>query len=106
LEFQAAQSTNAWIITSGFNMGVMKAVGDAVAVGQTYNWENMNMTHTLRCIGIAPWGYVERRSFFERKNSRVTYYMSSQIMHMELEFAYISCFTVDSYIKMLNVKKI
>jgi len=68
-------------------MGVMKAVGDAVAVGQTYNWENMNMTHTLRCIGIAPWGYVERRGLFERRNSRVICYTSCQIMHIELQLA-------------------
>ena len=62
---QAAQSTNAWIITSGCNMGVMKAVGEAVAVGQTYTWDKTGMTPTLRCIGIAPWGYVENRTSLE-----------------------------------------
>lgn len=40
-------------------MGVMKAVGEAVAEGQKYNFKDFQMTHTLRCIGIAPWGYVE-----------------------------------------------
>ncbi len=60
---QAAQTTNAWIITSGCNMGVMRAVGEAVAEGQSYNWDQtgLGMTHTLRCIGIAPWGYVMRK---------------------------------------------
>ena len=42
-------------------MGVMKAVGEAVAENQTYEWGKKDgYTHTLRCIGIAPWGYVER----------------------------------------------
>jgi len=68
---QAAKSTNAWIITSGFNMGVMKAVGEAVSKGQTYNWDNMDLTHTLRCIGIGPWGYVEHRSKLEHRDDRV-----------------------------------
>ena len=45
-------------------MGVMKAVGEAVAEGQTYNWDKHGMTHSLRCIGIAPWGYVERTEAF------------------------------------------
>ena len=38
----------------------MKAVGEAVAEGQTFTWDRFGMTHTLRCIGIAPWGYVEK----------------------------------------------
>jgi hypothetical protein len=59
--FQAAQTTNAWIITSGCNMGITKALGAAVMEAQSYNWDKHGMTHTLRCIGIAPWGYVERR---------------------------------------------
>lgn len=71
LDLQAAQSTNAWIITSGFNMGVMRAVGEAVSRGQTYSWDNMELNHTLRCIGIGPWGYVERRSTLERKDGKV-----------------------------------
>ena len=58
---QAARTTKAWIITSGCNMGVMKAVGDAVQEGQSYSWDKEGMRHTLRCIGIAPWGYIERR---------------------------------------------
>ncbi|KAK2176832.1 hypothetical protein NP493_636g01012 [Ridgeia piscesae] len=57
----AARTTKAWIITSGCNMGVMKAVGDAVQEGQSYSWDKEGMRHTLRCIGIAPWGYIERR---------------------------------------------
>ena len=45
-------------------MGVMKAVGEAVREGQTYVWDETSnsMTHSIRCIGIAPWGYVENRT--------------------------------------------
>ena len=69
--WQAARTTHAWIITSGCNMGVMKAVGEAVAEGQTYHWDEHGMTHTLRCIGIAPWGYVEGRDQLVSKDGRV-----------------------------------
>ena len=52
-------------------MGVMKAVGEAVAEGQSYDWNNLGMTHTLRCIGIAPWGYIESRDRLVSKNDEV-----------------------------------
>ncbi len=29
--------------------------------GQSFNWDKVGMTHSLRCIGIAPWGYIERK---------------------------------------------
>ena len=47
---KAAQSTNAWIITGGFNLGVMKYVGDAM-------WENSSLFQTKRIVvlGIATW---------------------------------------------------
>ncbi len=31
------------------------------AEGQSFNWDKVGMTHSLRCIGIAPWGYIERK---------------------------------------------
>ena len=52
-------------------MGVMKAVGDAVQEGQSYNWDKAGMTHTLRCIGIAPWGYIEGRQALVSKDDHV-----------------------------------
>jgi transient receptor potential cation channel subfamily M protein 2 len=58
---KAALSTNAWIITSGLYMGVMRAVGEAVRDGQAMNLGNDRVTHQLRCIGVAPWGYVLNR---------------------------------------------
>lgn len=58
---KAAKTTSAWLISSGFNMGVMKSVGQAVRQGQSFSWDNDRMAHVLRCIGIAPWGYVKKR---------------------------------------------
>ena len=53
-------------------MGVMKAVGQAVHEGQTFQWDNDRMAHVLRCIGIAPWGYVKGRQFLESKSGTVS----------------------------------
>lgn len=58
---QASKTTNAWLITSGFNMGCMKEVGLAVREGQSFEWYKDRFAHVLRCIGIAPWGYVKNR---------------------------------------------
>ncbi|XP_071180049.1 transient receptor potential cation channel subfamily M member 4-like [Mytilus edulis] len=58
---KASQTTNAWLITSGFNMGVMKEVGLAVREGQSFEWYKDRFAHGLPCIGIAPWGYVKNR---------------------------------------------
>ncbi|CAH1785123.1 unnamed protein product [Owenia fusiformis] len=57
---KAVQSTHGWVITSGCNMGIMKAVGTAIQEGQSFTW-GKKMTRVLRCIGIAPWGYIERK---------------------------------------------
>ncbi|BFY97240.1 hypothetical protein BsWGS_00280 [Bradybaena similaris] len=66
---KAAKTTKAWLITSGFNMGVMKSVGQAVHEGQTFQWNNNRVSHVLRCIGIAPWGYVKDRHCLESDGS-------------------------------------
>lgn len=44
----------------GVNLGVMKAVGQAVLEGQSMQWGGLSSHHRIRCIGIATWGYVER----------------------------------------------
>eukprot|EP00105_Crassostrea_gigas_P034984 XP_019919132.1 PREDICTED: transient receptor potential cation channel subfamily M member 6 [Crassostrea gigas] len=62
---KAGKSTNAWMITTGSNVGVMKAVGNAVSEGQSFLWDNDRITHTLRLIGIGPWGYVKDRKNLE-----------------------------------------
>jgi len=71
---QAAKTTSAWLITSGFNMGVMKSVGQAVRQGQSFCWDNDRMVHVLRCIGIAPWGYVKDRKALEGTETEVLWY--------------------------------
>ncbi|XP_071180089.1 transient receptor potential cation channel subfamily M member 8-like isoform X2 [Mytilus edulis] len=68
---KASQTTNAWLITSGFNMGVMKEVGLAVREGQSFEWYKDRFAHVLRCIGIAPWGYVKNRHVLTDHNINV-----------------------------------
>ncbi|XP_060085573.1 transient receptor potential cation channel subfamily M member-like 2 [Ylistrum balloti] len=80
---KAAKTTDAWLITSGFNMGVMKYVGMAVKDGQSFTWNNDRMAHVLRCIGIAPWGYVNHRHVLESPDSKGLYnaeYKTSNII--------------------------
>ncbi|XP_069140029.1 transient receptor potential cation channel subfamily M member 8-like isoform X2 [Argopecten irradians] len=80
---KAAKTTDAWLITSGFNMGVMKYVGMAVKDGQSFTWNNDRMAHVLRCIGIAPWGYVNHRQVLESPDSQGLYnaeYKTSNII--------------------------
>ncbi|KAH9518536.1 hypothetical protein Btru_017091 [Bulinus truncatus] len=84
---KAAKTTNAWMITSGFNMGVMKSVGQAVHEGQTFRWDNDAMSHVLRCIGIAPWGYIKGRNSLESASGmgkfNAYYRTSNQIHHKQ-----------------------
>ena len=54
-------------------MGVMKSVGQAVRQGQSFCWDNNRMAHVLRCIGIAPWGYVKNRRHLESIDGQVRY---------------------------------
>ncbi|XP_033756465.1 transient receptor potential cation channel subfamily M member-like 2 isoform X1 [Pecten maximus] len=81
---KAAKTTDAWLITSGFNMGVMKYVGMAVKDGQSFTWNNDRMAHVLRCIGIAPWGYVNHRKVLESDSQglyNAEYKTSNIILH-------------------------
>ncbi|XP_033107723.1 transient receptor potential cation channel subfamily M member-like 2, partial [Anneissia japonica] len=58
---KAAQTVGAWIISTGVNCGVHKAVGGAVREGQAMRWiSNKGQARApIHCIGIAPWSYVE-----------------------------------------------
>ncbi|XP_041370086.1 transient receptor potential cation channel subfamily M member 1-like isoform X2 [Gigantopelta aegis] len=82
---KAAKTTSAWLISSGFNMGVMKGVGQAVNEGQAFLWDNDRMTHLLRCIGIAPWGYIYGRHHLESPDGKgkfnAHYRSSNMILH-------------------------
>ncbi|VDI29890.1 Hypothetical predicted protein [Mytilus galloprovincialis] len=85
---KASQTTNAWLITSGFNMGVMKEVGLAVREGQSFEWyKDDRFAHGLRCIGIAPWGYVKNRNCLtdhtitvEGKFDKIAEYLTSNVI--------------------------
>ncbi|CAC5369887.1 unnamed protein product [Mytilus coruscus] len=84
---KASQTTNAWLITSGFNMGVMKEVGLAVREGQSFEWYKDRFAHGLRCIGIAPWGYVKDRKVLtdhainvEGKFDKIAEYLTSNVI--------------------------
>ncbi|TPP58044.1 putative transient receptor potential cation channel subfamily m member [Fasciola gigantica] len=59
---QAAQTTNAWIVTSGLNLGIVRVVGDALQEGQTWHFDRRRLSNKLRCLGISPWGYVLNRN--------------------------------------------
>nr|CAH8824499.1 unnamed protein product [Trichobilharzia regenti] len=64
---QAAHSTKAWIITSGLNFGVVRIVGDVVQ-DQNFYFDKHVSSGSLRCLGIAPWGYVFNRETLISQN--------------------------------------
>uniref|UniRef100_A0A094ZK28 Transient receptor potential cation channel subfamily M member 6 n=1 Tax=Schistosoma haematobium TaxID=6185 RepID=A0A094ZK28_SCHHA len=64
---QAAQTTRAWIVTSGLNLGIIRVVGDALQE-QSYSTDKRMLSQQLRCIGIAPWGYVLNRNTLVANN--------------------------------------
>ncbi|TNN17360.1 Transient receptor potential cation channel subfamily M member 6 [Schistosoma japonicum] len=63
---QAAQTTQAWIVTSGLNLGIIRVVGDALQE-QAFCTDKRMLSQQLRCIGIAPWGYVLNRNTLVNK---------------------------------------
>lgn len=67
---QAAQTTRAWIVTSGLNLGIIRVVGDALQE-QSYSTDKRMLSQQLRCIGIAPWGYVLNRNTLVANNYEV-----------------------------------
>ncbi|XP_078514890.1 transient receptor potential cation channel subfamily M member 2-like isoform X1 [Lissotriton helveticus] len=60
---EAAQSTGAWIITSGCNVGVAKLVGKAAWI---FRYRGRGH-HEIVTIGIAPWGALHNRDGLIRK---------------------------------------
>jgi hypothetical protein len=64
----------------------MKSVGQAVNEGQSFCWDNNRMAHVLRCIGIAPWGYVrDRMNLIEAENGEVRRFMTAMINLKDLK---------------------
>ena len=68
---QVARTSKAWIITTGYDKGMAKAVGDAIEEGQSYSWGDKNLKHNIHCIGISHWGRIERRENLIGKDGRV-----------------------------------
>ncbi|CAH8524052.1 unnamed protein product [Heterobilharzia americana] len=77
---QAAHSTKAWIVTSGLNLGIVRVVGDALQ-DQSLYFDKWKTSGSLRCLGIAPWGYVLNREALisEDHNTPIRYVVSDFI---------------------------
>ncbi|KAK6020403.1 hypothetical protein OSTOST_13943, partial [Ostertagia ostertagi] len=66
---KAARSTDAWIITSGLNTGVVPHVASALEdLGST----SRSRTRVI-AIGVAPWGMLKRRNRFIGTDKSVHY---------------------------------
>ncbi|VDL67916.1 unnamed protein product [Nippostrongylus brasiliensis] len=66
---KAARSTDAWIITSGLNAGVVPHVASALQdLGSTTRSRSR-----VIAIGVAPWGMLKRRSRFVGTDLSVHY---------------------------------
>ncbi|CAL8076446.1 unnamed protein product [Calicophoron daubneyi] len=76
---KAAQTTHAWIVTSGLNLGIIRVVGDAIQEGNTFQFSRKGLSDQIRCLGIAPWGYVLNREelISENHSVPVTYAVST-----------------------------
>ena len=64
-------------------MGVMKEVGLAVREGQSFEWYKDRFAHVLRCIGIAPWGYVKNRHVLTDHNINVQVNFIVDLSHLK-----------------------
>ncbi|XP_064616480.1 transient receptor potential cation channel subfamily M member 6-like isoform X2 [Liolophura sinensis] len=68
-----AETTQPMFITSGFNVGVMKAIGQIIKQGQSYSIKDNKAVHNIRCLAIAPWGFVKNRRCLEKRTFEATY---------------------------------
>ncbi|EUB57796.1 Transient receptor potential cation channel subfamily M member [Echinococcus granulosus] len=58
---RAVFATNAWILTHGLNFGAVNVVSDAISSADSYHLRSEKMSKKIRCIGVAPWGFVQNR---------------------------------------------
>jgi len=56
---------DAWIVTGGTNVGVIKEVGDAV---DKRRYKNTKTPSKVQCIGICSWYYTTGMSFLHSFN--------------------------------------
>ncbi|CAI5448305.1 unnamed protein product [Caenorhabditis angaria] len=66
---KAAQTTGAWIITSGLDSGCVRHVAKALDEAGI----SARMRSQIVTIGIAPWGVIKRKERLIRKNDMVSY---------------------------------
>uniref|UniRef100_A0A1I7RLF9 LSDAT_euk domain-containing protein n=1 Tax=Bursaphelenchus xylophilus TaxID=6326 RepID=A0A1I7RLF9_BURXY len=66
---KAAETTGAWIITSGMDRGVVRHVAKALDEAGI----SARMRSRLVTIGIAPWGVLRKREMFTGKDAHVQY---------------------------------
>ncbi|CAB3409686.1 unnamed protein product [Caenorhabditis bovis] len=66
---KAAQTTGAWIITSGLDSGIVRHVAKALDEAGI----SARMRSRIVTIGIAPWGVVRKKERLIRKNEDVQY---------------------------------
>ncbi|KAK3876196.1 hypothetical protein Pcinc_018987 [Petrolisthes cinctipes] len=84
---KAVKSTNAWILTGGMNVGVMRSVGEAVNQGQYMVKEKEHVVRGIRCLGVVPWGYIRNREDLVNKDTNVfasvRYKVEEEVQHHE-----------------------
>ncbi|CAL8076443.1 unnamed protein product [Calicophoron daubneyi] len=78
---QALNTTDAWIVTSGLNLGITRLVGDALQEGQASNVSSDRPANHFRCLGISPWGYVlDREKLINEDHMKDVSYQVSTII--------------------------
>ncbi|KAK8731069.1 hypothetical protein OTU49_007785, partial [Cherax quadricarinatus] len=74
---KAVKSTKAWLLTGGMYVGIMRSVGEAVNQGQfivkikrktIFAEEREQMIRGIRCLGVVPWGYIDKRDILINKD--------------------------------------
>ena len=59
--FKVAASTDAWIITGGTDVGIMRLVGESMK--EAYYLHNK----PFKVLGICTWGYVDKKVIYKVK---------------------------------------
>ncbi|KAL3319622.1 hypothetical protein Ciccas_001705 [Cichlidogyrus casuarinus] len=75
----AAQTTNALIITSGLSVGIVKVVGDAFQNLHSRFFDRKSQQ--IKCLGVSPWGYVLNRELLTSRGSSqpIDYSFSAEV---------------------------
>ena len=68
---QVARTSKACIITTGFDKGIVKAVGDAIEEEQSYSRGEKGLQCNIYCMGVGFWGLINRRQDLINKDRDV-----------------------------------